>query len=162
MDYNLVIKPMAEEHLVAVAAIEKNSFQEPWSLDSFQAEIETNRLAIYLVACLEKKVIGYIGAWIIINEVHITTLAVHSERRRQGVASRLIGALMEITGPRGASCLTLEVRPSNSSAISFYEKCGFQVLGCRKHYYVDEDALIMTKTNLTLPERVNKGEHHEE
>lgn len=161
MDLDLVIKPMALEHLEAVAAIEKESFKEPWSIHSFQAEIETNRLAIYLVACLDQKIAGYIGAWIIINEVHITTLAVQAAWRRCGVASRLIGALMEMTGPRGAGCLTLEVRPSNSPAISFYEKCGFEVLGRRKHYYADEDALIMAKTNLSLPEEMSGGEQSE-
>jgi len=153
---------MTLEHLEAVAAIEKASFKEPWSIHSFRAEIETNRLAIYLVACLDHRVTGYIGAWVVINEVHITTLAVHPEQRRQGVASNLIGALMEMTGPRGAGCLTLEVRPSNSAAINFYKKCGFQVLGCRKNYYVDEDALIMSKNNLTLPEQMKKGEQHEQ
>lgn len=161
MDLDLVIKPMSLEHLEAVAAIEKESFKEPWSIHSFQAEIETNRLAVYLVACLDQKVTGYIGAWIIINEVHITTLAVQATRRRLGVASRLIGTLMEMTGSRGAGCLTLEVRPSNSAAINFYEKCGFKVLGRRKRYYADEDALIMAKTNLTLPEGMLGGEQNE-
>ncbi len=157
----ILIEPMTEQDLTEVAAIEKDSFRDPWSLHSFQTEIETNSLALYLVARLDDHIIGYIGAWIVLNEVHITTLAVCHNYRRRGIASRLIGALAEITGPRGASCLTLEVRPSNTAALRFYEKLGFAVLGRRRNYYSDEDALIMTKNNLTLPEETGKGGRHE-
>jgi len=157
----LTIEPMTHNDLPAVAAIERESFKDPWSIHSFQTEIETNRLALYLVARHRDQVIAYIGAWIVLNEVHITTLAVDKGCRRRGIASRLVGALMEMTGPRGASCLTLEVRPSNTAALRFYQKLGFEVLGRRKHYYADEDALIMAKKNLTLPEQIRRGGRHE-
>lgn len=157
----LTIDQMNFDDLPAVTAIERASFKDPWSLHSFQTEIEANRLALYLVARRRGQVIAYIGAWIILNEVHITTLAVDKEHRRQGIASRLVGALMEMTGPRGASCLTLEVRPSNTAALQFYEKLGFEVLGRRKHYYADEDALIMAKKNLNLPEEIRRGGRRE-
>jgi len=161
MDLPLNIEPMTHQDLAAVAAIERQSFKDPWSIHSFQTEIETNRLALYLVARLHERVIAYIGAWIVLNEVHITTLAVDKAYRRLGIASRLVMALVEMTGPRGASCLTLEVRPSNTAALRFYEELGFTVLGRRKYYYADEDALIMTKNNLTLPERIKRGGGHE-
>ena len=161
MDLALTIEPMTHADLKAVTAIEKESFQDPWSIHSFQTEIEANRLALYLVGRLQDEVVAYIGAWIVLKEIHITTLAVSKAYRRMGIASRMIGALVEMTGPRGAACLTLEVRPSNTAAVQFYEKLGFEVLGRRRHYYADEDALIMTKNNLTLPEESGKGGRHE-
>lgn len=161
MDFSLTIEPMTHQDLLEVTAIERESFKDPWSIHSFQTEIETNRLALYLVARSEEEVIGYIGAWVVLNEVHITTLAVTRQYRRRGVASRLIGVLVEMAAPRGACLLTLEVRPSNTAAINFYKKLGFEVLGRRRHYYADEDALIMTNNNLTLPEETRKGGGHE-
>ena len=139
---------MCAEDLEAVAAIEQASFYDPWSLQSFQTELEQNTLAVYYVARSEDTVIAYIGAWIIIDEVHITTLAVTETYRRRGIASRLIKALVEKARQSGAQCLTLEVRPSNTTARSFYEKLGFAEFGRRKRYYSNEDALIMTKEDL--------------
>jgi len=161
MDLPITIEPMTHQDLLAVTVIEKESFRDPWSIHSFQTEIETNHLALYLVARCEQEVIGYIGAWVVLNEIHITTLAVTGQYRRKGVASRLIGALVEMTGSREAGCLTLEVRPSNIAALNFYKKLGFEVLGRRRHYYTDEDALIMTRNNLNLPEETWKGGGHE-
>ncbi len=162
MDLALTIEPMTHADLQAVTAIERESFRDPWSLHSFQTEIETNRLALYLVGRIKDEVVAYIGAWIVLKEIHITTLAVSKSWRRRGIASQMVGALVEMTGPRGAACLTLEVRPSNTAARQFYEKLGFAVMGRRRHYYADEDALIMTKNNLTAPEEAGKGEGHEQ
>ncbi len=147
----LTIEPMGEEDIEAVAAIEEDSFSDPWPLEAFRTELENNRLASYYVACLDSKVIAYIGAWLVLDEVHITTLAVLKHHRRQGIASRLIETLIEAAYPRGARYFTLEVRPSNKAALSFYEKCGFTVLGRRRRYYKDEDALIMTRENVQTP-----------
>jgi len=140
-----IIEPMTEEDLETVAAIEESSFRDPWPLQSFQTELRHNRHAVYYVVRAEGRVIAYIGAWIIIDEVHITTLAVAEPYRRRGIATLLVKALVEKARQRGAHCLTLEVRPSNTNARCFYEKLGFKVLGRRKRYYCDEDALIMTK-----------------
>lgn len=141
----MIVEPMTEADLEAVAAIEQASFQDPWPLQSFCNELQNNRLAIYFVARSEDLVIAYIGAWIIIDEAHITTMAVVESYRRRGIANRLINALIEKTQQSGAHCLTLEVRPSNTAACCFYEKLGFITLGRRKRYYRNEDALIMTK-----------------
>ena len=141
----MIIEPMTETDLEAVAAIEQASFQDPWPLKSFCNELQNNRLAVYFVARSEDLVIAYIGAWIIIDEGHITTMAVAEPYRRRGIAGRLINALIEKAQQRGAHCLTLEVRPSNTAARCFYEKLGFAILGRRKRYYKNEDALIMTK-----------------
>jgi len=141
----ITIEPMGEEDIAAVAAIEKKSFSDPWPEEAFQNELFNNRLAAYYVARLEDRVIAYIGAWLVLDEVHITTLAVEEACRRRGIASRLLKTLVKKAGTGGARFLTLEVRPSNKAALCFYEKFGFSVLGRRKRYYIDEDALIMTK-----------------
>ena len=161
MDLPIKIEAMTNQDLLAVSAIEKESFRDPWSIHSFQVEIETNQLSLYLVARLAGKVIGDIGAWNAFSQVHITTLAVAKEYRRKGVASKLLRSLVEIAAQKRARRLTLEVRPSNSAALSFYKKLGFEVLQRRRQYYADEDALLMIKNNLTLPEELNKGGRHE-
>lgn len=144
---DLVIEPMSEDDVASVSIIENSSFKDPWPSQSFYTELESNRLAFYLVARIksEGKAVAYIGAWHVLDEVHITTLAVAEKYRRRGIATRLMETLSETTGSRGARYLTLEVRPSNHAAIKFYEKQGFKILGFRKRYYKDEDALIMTK-----------------
>lgn len=144
---DLVIEPMDEADVASVSIIEDSSFSDPWPSQSFYTELESNRLAFYLVARIKngEKAVAYIGAWQILVEVHITTLAVAEKYRRCGIATRLVEALIEATRSRGARYLALEVRPSNDAAINFYKKHGFKTFGCRKSYYVDEDALIMTK-----------------
>lgn len=144
----LVVEPMGEADIEAVAAIEGTSFSDPWPIESFRTELIYNQLASYYVARLNRNIIAYIGAWIILDEVHITTLAVEKKYRRQGIASLLLETLFTRVQKLGARCLTLEVRPSNKAARNFYEKYGFKIYGRRKRYYGDEDALIMTKDGL--------------
>ncbi len=157
MTLALTIKPMTEEDLPAVVAIEQASFSDPWYLQSFRSELLYNRKAIYLTARHRDNIIAYIGAWVVVDEGHITTLAVDKEYRRLGVASRLLETLIEKVLPLGVRRLTLEVRPSNNEAFGFYEKWGFTVQGRRKSYYYDEDALIMTKEGLSLPGGEEEG-----
>lgn len=142
------IEKMTEADIEAVAAIEQASFTDPWSIQSFQTELRQNRLATYYVARLAGEVIAYIGAWMIIDEAHITTLAVAEPYRSRGIATDLLETLIAKARDEEIQCLTLEVRPSNTGARIFYEKKGFRILGRRKRYYRDEDALIMTKENL--------------
>ncbi len=144
----ITIEPMSEKDLEVVAAIEADSFSDPWPLEAFRTELLNNQLAAYFVARHKGRVIAYIGSWLVLDEVHITTLAVETPYRRRGIASRLVKTLIEKSRSGGARFLTLEVRPSNKAARYFYEKWGFTVLGRRKRYYIDEDALIMTKENL--------------
>jgi [ribosomal protein S18]-alanine N-acetyltransferase len=148
----VTIEPMKLKDLEAVVAIEHASFHDPWPLRSFLTELQDNRLAVYLVARNETgEVIGYIGSWIIIDEVHITTLAITSVYRRQGIASRLVDALLRDNRMQEGRVLTLEVRPSNIAARRFYEKLGLKIYGRRKRYYSNEDALIMSRENLLPP-----------
>jgi [ribosomal protein S18]-alanine N-acetyltransferase len=144
----VTIEPMASDDLRTVVAIEEASFTQPWSHQSFQSELANNQLAAYLVARFDGNIVGYGGVWVILDEAHVTTLAVEQHYRRHGIATRLLEALIEKSCRMGANRISLEVRPSNQAARRLYEKFGFSVKGVRKHYYFNEDGLIMFKENL--------------
>lgn len=157
MELNLKIEPITEKDLPAVAEIEQVSFKDPWPIEAFETELERNEFAIYLVARVEEELIAYIGGWLIVNEAHITTLAVQDKYRRCSIATRLVEELIKQSIKGGARLITLEVRPSNMAARSLYEKLGFSVRGMRTRYYPDEDALIMTRDFDNLPEKPRGG-----
>lgn len=141
---------MRVEDLEAVMAIEEQSFPTPWSRGAYQRELTENPYAVYLVAECQGEVAGYIGCWILIDEAHITNVAVHPQFRRLGIGGRLLGAVLTEAAVRGSRRATLEVRPSNFGAQTLYQKYGFSFHGVRKNYYTDthEDALIMWKDDL--------------
>ena len=145
MPNDCVIRRMTLDDLDAVAAIEAATFPTPWSRDSFRQELERNVAARYLVAEMEGQVIGYAGAWIILDESHITNIAIEASRRGLGYGRALTTALMQYLSNLGAAYATLEVRRSNLRAQNLYKSLGFVELGVRKRYYEDnrEDALIM-------------------
>lgn len=130
-----------------ILVVEKLSFSIPWSRDSFEKEIVDNNLAIYLVARVNEKAVGYIGMWKVLNEGHITNVAVHPEFRHQGIGDQLVSELLSLCEKENIDLVTLEVRKSNQNAIRLYEKHGFVAEGIRKAYYQDnkEDAIIMWK-----------------
>ena len=146
----LKIEPMALDDLPAVHAIERASFVVPWPDDAYRNEIRTNRLASYVVARAEGEVVGFAGIWVMVDEAHITTFAVHPRWRRRGVGERMLLALLDLSVARRAREATLEVRLSNLPARKLYEKYGFRPVGIRPRYYSDngEDALIMTTDTL--------------
>jgi ribosomal-protein-alanine N-acetyltransferase len=137
---------MAIDDLDAVQAIERASFTSPWPPNAYRSELESNRLATYLVARVGEDVVGYGGMWLMVDEGHITTFAVHPTWRRQRIGERLLLAFLDLASDRGAHEATLEVRLSNLPARRLYEKFGFRPVGLRPRYYSDngEDALIMT------------------
>ena len=145
MPNDCVIRRMTLNDLDAVAAIEAATFPTPWSRDSFRQELERNVAARYLVAEMDGQVIGYAGAWIILDESHITNIAIEESRRGLGYGRALTTALMQYLSNLGAAYATLEVRRSNLRAQNLYKSLGFVELGVRKRYYEDnrEDALIM-------------------
>ena len=147
----LTIGPMMVAHLPAVHAIEQASFTSPWPPHAYRSEIETNRLAHYLVATIDDEVVAYGGIWLMVDEAHITTFAVHPAWRRQRIGEQLLLALLDIAIARHAREATLEVRLSNMAARKLYAKYGFRPVGVRPRYYSDdgEDALIMTTEPLT-------------
>lgn len=139
------IQLMKTEDIGEVYDIERMCFTTPWSLESFAYEINNNNLAKYIVAKVDGKIIGYGGIWIVVDEGHITNIAVHPDYRGQGIGEALVKSLIGIAKEHNVVRITLEVRPTNTAALNLYKKFGFKVEGLRKGYYVDtkEDALIM-------------------
>jgi ribosomal-protein-alanine N-acetyltransferase len=147
---------MTHADLGAVQAIEKASFTTPWPSYAYRNELETNRLAHYLVVRVGPEVIAYAGIWLMVDEAHVTTFAVAPAWRRRRIGERLLIALLDLAVSRGAREATLEVRLSNLAARRLYEKYGFRPVGIRPRYYSDdhEDALIMTTEPLESPDLV--------
>jgi ribosomal-protein-alanine N-acetyltransferase len=147
------IVPMRVSDLPAIQAIERASFDAPWPADAYRSELETNRLAQYLVVRAGEEIAGYGGMWLMVDEAHIITFAVHPLWRRQHIGERLLLAMLDVAMDAGAHEATLEVRLSNLPARRLYEKFGFRPVGLRPRYYSDngEDALIMTTDQLRDP-----------
>jgi ribosomal-protein-alanine N-acetyltransferase len=157
----VVIEPMRFEDLPAVHLIERASFTSPWPEHAYKSELESNRLAHYLVARVGERIVGYGGMWLMVDEAHITTFAIHPAWRRQHIGERLLLAFLDLAVERGAHEATLEVRLSNLAARRLYEKYGFRPVGLRPRYYSDdnEDALIMTTEPLgdqRMHERISR------
>jgi ribosomal-protein-alanine N-acetyltransferase len=144
------IDSMRLNDLGAVQAIERASFTTPWPAHAYRSELETNRLAHYLVARVGDEVAAYAGMWLMVDEAHITTFAVAPSWRRRRIGERLLLAMLDLARERHAREATLEVRLSNLAARRLYEKYGFRPVGLRPRYYSDdnEDALIMTTETL--------------
>lgn len=164
MGSEYIIRRMTERDVDGVAAVETATFPTPWSRDAFESEMR-NVAARYLVAERDGEIIGYAGAWIILDESHITNIAVKKEHRGQGIGRALTAGLLQYLSNLGASYATLEVRRSNEVAQSLYISLGFVKLGVRKRYYEDngEDAFIMVCDHLpeadpdfTEPETVHE------
>lgn len=141
----LIISKMFLEDIDCIMEIEVLCFSIPWSREAFQSEITTNNLAEYIVARLDGKIVGYAGMWKILDEGHITNIAVHPDVQRQKIGTRMVEELIQLAKQYNIEKLTLEVRESNTLAQGLYKNFGFEVLGIRKKYYEDnkEDALIM-------------------
>jgi ribosomal-protein-alanine N-acetyltransferase len=150
----LVVAEMTADDIPAVHAIESASFPTPWPPYAFRQELETNRLARYIVIRAGDRVIAYAGIWLMVDEAHVTTFAVLPAYRRRGIGGLLLVELMELSADLGAAVCTLEVRLSNSAARRLYQDFGFKPVGVRPRYYTDngEDALIMTTDRLETPE----------
>lgn len=142
---------MTLDDLSSVLMIDRLSFPLPWSERSYRYELLDNPSAHLLVAermlAEVAMVVGYIGYWFLIDEIHISTFAVHPEHRRNGIGEKLLVAALEQAVALGALLVTLEVRVTNQAALHLYRKYGFEIVGRRANYYRDnhEDAWIMTK-----------------
>lgn len=153
MPNDFLIRRMTLEDVDAVASIEAATFPTPWSRDAFVSEMN-NVAARYLVAEAAGEVVGFAGAWIVLDESHITNIAVLAGHRGQGIGRMLTTGLLQYLSNLGAAYATLEVRRSNLIAQGLYESLGFVRLGVRKKYYEDnrEDALIMVCDHLPPPD----------
>lgn len=149
--FTIQIKKMEKSDIESVIELEKQAYgNHHWSKDSFLSEL-SNELAKYYKACdLDGNLIGYAGIWQILEEVHLTTIAISPEYRRKHVGEALLQKIIDNCYNNMVKYITLEVRVSNTPAIGLYEKYGFKSFGTRKGYYQDnnEDALIMWTENI--------------
>jgi ribosomal-protein-alanine N-acetyltransferase len=136
------IRPMGPDDIPAVARLEERVFPDPWSETAFHEELAAAGRR-YLVAEEAGAIGGYGGLLVVGDDAHVVTLAVDSPLRGRGLGTRLLLRLAEEARRAGAAHLTLEVRVSNQPAQSLYRRFGFETVGVRRHYYRDEDALIM-------------------
>lgn len=143
-------RDMSSADIDRVLTVEEACFTIPWSRTAFEVELADNDLAHYFVVETEGQVVGYAGTWIILDEAHVTNVAVLPAYQRRGFGETLMNALMELARAKGATCMTLEVRVSNTDAQRLYRRLGFVVRGLRRQYYTDtqEDALIMWRDKL--------------
>ena len=142
---NGIIRMAEDKDIDAIAEIDRLCFATPWSRDAYARELRANKLAFYIVAEEDTEIIGFAGLWGIIEEGHITNVAVHPAYRNKGLGRTLVSRLISVAEQYGIDKFTLEVRPSNEAAIALYNKLGFKAVGKRPKYYEDngEDALIM-------------------
>ena len=149
-ELSVLVSPMELADVASVEAIELASFSAPWPPNAYRTELQTNRLAHYMVIRVGSRIVGYAGLWLMVDEAHVTTFAIHPDWRRRRLGERLLLALLDAAFDRRAAEATLEVRLSNLAARRLYEKFGFRPVGIRPRYYTDnnEDALIMTTDRL--------------
>lgn len=145
MEESIVFRLMRDEDIDQVLIVEHASFTIPWSREAFQNELQNNKFAVYLVLEVNQRVVGYCGVWVILDEAHVTNVAVLPEYRGRKLGEALMRKLIGVVKEKGARSMTLEVRVTNDIAQSLYRKFGFKDGGIRKNYYSDnqEDALVM-------------------
>lgn len=149
MNNDFKIYPMDVSSIKSILNISELSFPISWSFESLKSELD-NKFAKYVVLKNGNSIVGYGGMWVIIDEAHVTNVAVHPEARGHGAGDIIVEALFRICRKQKVTGITLEVRSSNFIAINLYEKYGFEKEGIRRNYYEDngEDAVIMWNRNL--------------
>ena len=153
----LHFRPMRLDDLPAVIALDQRSFSLPWPESSFKFEIESNELSRCWVVEIEASdgtpiLVAMIVIWLIVDEAHVATIAVHPDHRRQKIAQRLLAHTLIDAYHTGAVKSVLEVRRGNEPAIRMYQRFGYREVGIRKRYYQDngEDAVLMDLAPLDL------------
>jgi ribosomal-protein-alanine N-acetyltransferase len=147
------IEPMKRKHIKSVLRIEEQVYPRPWTAELFQSELALRATRGYYVARVGRRLVGYGGILITLDEAHVTTVAVDPARHREKIGTRLMLQLAREAIARGAVALTLEVRMSNKAAQDMYRRFGFAPVGVRKNYYqeVNEDALVMWVHEIDQP-----------
>lgn len=142
-------EPLDEGKIPAILEIERVSNPSPWSERSFRNELD-NPQSVFRTVHVDGKLVGYGGLWTVVDEAHITTVAIAPEARQHGLGKRLMNELLGEAKGRGMASATLEVRASNAAARALYERLGFEEAAVRKGYYPDnrEDAIVMWLYNL--------------
>ena len=142
----VTVEPMRRRHVGRVLEIERASYPRPWTMTVFHDELDQVGTGHrhYLVARMGRSVVGYAGLMFVGDEAHVTNVAVHPDRRRSGLASRLLSDLARVAIDRGCQAWTLEVRASSRGAQELYRRFGFAPAGIRARYYEGtEDAIVM-------------------
>lgn len=149
---NMIIRKMMLDDIEQVIVIDRVSFSLPWPERSFRFELTDNPASRCWVAEVDGRLVGIIVVWLIVDEVHVATIATHPEFRRQGIAKRLLSHALRELRNEGAQSSFLEVRASNFAAQEMYRKFGYEKSGIRPRYYRDndEDALLMTLESLDV------------
>ena len=144
-DQDVIFRKMYLGDIEAICAIEQEAFATPWTYEAFLNELTNNHFANYLVMDINGEVAGYGGMWVLMDEAHVTNIAVRKDFRGIKLGERLLVELKKTARFLGAKRMTLEVRVSNEIAQNLYRKLGFYRAGQRKRYYSDngEDALVM-------------------
>lgn len=142
----MIIRKLEIDDLHDILEIENICFSVPWSEDAFKAELNNDK-TYYNCVEICGKVVGYAGLWKIIDEGHITNIAISPEYREKGYGKELVKDILKFCENNNINSITLEVRESNEAAINLYEKFGFEAVGIRPSYYTKpiENALIMWK-----------------
>lgn len=150
MDDLFTIRPMRQEDLAMVSLLDQLSFTEPWPKNTFAYELTTTYSICQVAVDFSGNVLGAIVVWLVVDEAHVATIAVHPDHRQKGIGAGLLANALIIASHRGAQTSLLEVRVSNLPAIKLYERFGYQVDAVRKNYYQDnqEDALLLTLPTL--------------
>ncbi len=131
--------------LKSIMNVENASFTVPWTEAAFRNEFIINQYAYYILATYNDEVVGYAGIWLVLDEGHVTNIAIHPDYQGNHYGEALLRKMIRIAKERGVIRITLEVRVSNDVAQGLYKKLGFQDGAIRKNYYPDtkEDALVM-------------------
>jgi ribosomal-protein-alanine N-acetyltransferase len=149
----VTIRAMRGADIEPVSKIERQSFETAWSTQAYVTEL-ANPSAVYVVAEVDGQVVGYGGLWVIMDEAHITTIAVVPECRGYRIGERLLVEMLQVAMRKGATRATLEVRETNTVAQNLYKKYGFVWAAIRKAYYSDnnENADILWINDMTTNE----------
>lgn len=154
-----ITRAATAQDLVAVEALQKTAFTNPWGADAIKWELENTDVARLYVMREAETLVAFCACWVVFDELHINSFAVAPEWRRKGLATQLLQEVFRDARAAGATSATLEVRSSNAAARALYEKLGFVVEGVRRDYYQSprEDALVLWNrrlANLSVPPRV--------
>jgi len=141
----VVFRNMHTDDIGRISEIERECFPTPWTEEAFHNELVHNHFAHYIVMLWRGEIIGYAGLWTIMDEAHVTNIALREAYRGRKLGERMLRELFTSAVRRGMKRITLEVRVSNVVAQRLYEKFGFRAEGVRRGYYSDngEDAIIM-------------------
>jgi ribosomal-protein-alanine N-acetyltransferase len=143
---NVILRKMTLDDVQQVIAIDQISFSLPWPVSSFRYELTENLASRCWVAEADGRVAAMLVAWLIVDEIHIATIATHPDFRKQGIGEKLLSLALQSAKDEGAITSFLEVREGNDAALKMYHKFGYVESGRRAGYYKDngEDAILMT------------------